>query len=82
MTLRQNSHSILLGVPGAFHQRRTTDVIKCSLLDDGEDRRTLSGREMTSLDTEGSLHRGRLREACNPPEPVPDTDIGMSGPSS
>ena len=36
MTLRQNSHSILLGIPGALHQRRTADAVKRSLLDDGE----------------------------------------------
>src|SRR5262249_20609923 len=57
MTLRQNSPPIVLGIPGALHQRRTADVVKRSLLDDGEDRCTLSGLGMTTLDTEGSHER-------------------------
>jgi hypothetical protein len=54
MTLRQNSHSILLGMPGAPASAPDADVVKRSLLDDSEDRRTLSELGMTPLDTEGS----------------------------
>src|SRR5580704_4673412 len=50
MTLRQNSQSILLVVPGALHQRRLAAAVKRSLLDDGEDRCTLSARGMAPLD--------------------------------
>ena len=53
-TLCQESQSIHLGVPGAFHQRRTAAAVKRTLLDDGEDRSTLSRPGMTPLDTEGS----------------------------
>ena len=28
------------------------------------------------------LYRGRLTGACNPPEPLPDTDVGMSASSN
>jgi hypothetical protein len=54
MTLRQNSHSILLRIPGTLHQRRTAGVVKRGLLDDGEDRCTLSALGMTLLTQRGS----------------------------
>src|SRR5215470_4018781 len=41
MTIRLDSHPILLRIPAAIHERRTTDVVKRTLLDDGEDRCTL-----------------------------------------
>ena len=53
-TLRQQSQPILLVAPGALRQRRTAAVVKRTLLDDGEDRSTLSRPGMTPLDTEGS----------------------------
>ena len=51
------ARSILLAVPGALHQRRTAAAVKRTLLDDGEDRRTLFRPGMTPLDTEGSHDR-------------------------
>src|SRR5580704_15569892 len=56
-TLRQERQSILLVVPGALHQHRPAAAVKRSLLDDGEDRCTLSRPGMTPLDTEGSHDR-------------------------
>ncbi len=41
-TLRQESQPILRAAPDALRQRRPAAVVKRSLLDDGEDRRTLS----------------------------------------
>src|SRR5215472_9189591 len=58
-TLCQESRSIHLGIPGTFHQRRTADAVKRSLLDGVEDRCTLPGPGMTPLDTEGSQIRMR-----------------------
>ena len=40
--LRQESQPILLAALGTLHRRRTADDVKRSLLDDGEDRGTLS----------------------------------------
>jgi hypothetical protein len=56
-TLRQQSQPIPPAAPGALHHRRTTAAVKRSLLDGGEDRRTLSRPGMTPLDTEGSHDR-------------------------
>src|SRR5262249_48653490 len=56
-TLGQESRPILPVAPGTLHRRRTADVVKRSLLDDGEDRGTLSRPGMTPLDTEGSQSR-------------------------
>jgi hypothetical protein len=42
---RQASHTVLQPVPDALSQRRPAAVVKRSLLDDGEDRRTLDRRE-------------------------------------
>jgi transposase len=53
-TLRQESQSLLLAVPGALHRRRTAAVVKRSLLDDGEDRRTLFKPGMTLLTQRGA----------------------------
>src|SRR6266536_6358529 len=58
-TLRQQDQPIPLVVPGSLHQCRTAAVVKRTLLDDGEDRRTLSRPGMTPLDTEGSQNRMR-----------------------
>jgi transposase len=41
-TLRQESQPILLAAPGTLRRRRTANVVKRSLLDDVEDRGTLS----------------------------------------
>src|SRR5687767_14781544 len=47
--------SVLPPVPGAFHQRRTAAVVKRTLLDDGEDRRTLVRREWPPLTQRGAM---------------------------
>src|SRR5215471_1689088 len=60
-TLRPESQPILLVAPGTLHRRRTADLVKRSLLDDGEDRGTLSRPGMTPLDTEGSHDRASRR---------------------
>src|ERR1035437_266318 len=44
-------------VPGALSQRRTAAAVKRSLLDSGEDRRTIDRRQYGALDTEGSQVR-------------------------
>jgi hypothetical protein len=44
-------------VPGALKQRRPAAVVKRTLFDVGEDRRTLPRRERQCLDTEGSHER-------------------------
>src|SRR5665213_3207312 len=46
--------TVLRPVPDALPQRRPAAVVKRSLLDDGEDRRTIDRREQTFIDIEGS----------------------------
>jgi hypothetical protein len=65
-TLRRQSQPILLVAPGTLRRRRTADVVKRSLLDDGEDRGTLSRPGMTLLTQRGAMC-GR-QTSC----PVPD----------
>ncbi len=48
-SLRQESQPILLVAPGTLRRRRTADVVRRSLLDDGEDRGTLSRPGMALL---------------------------------
>ena len=71
-TLRQQSQPIPLLAPGTLRRPRPAAVVKRSLLDDGEDRRTLTRPGMAPLDTEGSqirasqglrgMSRGRRRD--------------------
>src|SRR5665213_1796220 len=46
--------TVLRPVPDALQQRRPAVVVKRSLLDDGEDRRTINRRERPFIDIEGS----------------------------
>jgi len=53
-TLRRERQPILLAAPGTLRRRRTADVVKRTLLDDGEDRGTLSRPGMPPLKQRGA----------------------------
>jgi hypothetical protein len=65
----KSGQSLHLVVSGTLHRRQTAAAVKRTLLDGGEDRRTLFRPGMTPLDTEGS--RMRLPSAPNPKEIEP-----------
>src|SRR6266487_594955 len=78
-TLRQQDQPIPLVVPGSLHQCRTAAVVKRTLLDDGEDRRTLSRPGMTPLDTEGSHDRSAPKCPAGDRSALNRPDLRSSG---
>jgi len=70
------AQTLLRPVPDALSQRRPAADVKRSLLDGGEDRRTIDRRELAPLDIEGSQMRCGRR---HPAESGPGLERTASG---